>query len=85
MTVYYQDASGDAATVTATSGLPDATVDIATDVLKVVAGSASVTITDSDGVEKSAAALGDTVTVSAMANGAPMFSIGGHVTDEEYG
>ena len=54
ITVYYQDASGDAATVTATSGLPDATVDIATDVLKIVAGSASVTITDSDGVEKSA-------------------------------
>ena len=74
--VYYQDASGDAATVTATSDLPDATVDIATDVLKIVAGSASVTITDSDGVEKSAAALGDTVTVSAMANGAPKFAIG---------
>ena len=52
MMVYYQDASGDAATVTATSDLPDATVDIATDVLKIVAGSASVTITDSDGVEK---------------------------------
>ena len=78
MTVYYQDASGDAATVTATSGLPDATVDIATDVLKIVAGSASATITDSDGIEKSAAALGDTVTVSAMANGAPKFKIGGH-------
>ena len=80
MTVYYQDASGDAATVTATSDLPDATVDIATDVLKIVAGSASVTITD-DGVEKSAAGLGDTVTVSAMANGAPMFSIGAQVTE----
>ena len=83
MMVYYQDASGDAATVTATSDLPDATVDIATDVLKIVAGSASVTITDSDGVEKSAAGLSDTVTVSAMANGAPMFSIGAHVTGED--
>ena len=78
MTVYYQDASGDAATVTATSGLPDATVDIATDVLKIVAGSASVTISD----DKAAAGLGDTVTVSAMANGAPTFSIGAQVTGE---
>ena len=81
MMVYYQDASGDAATVTATSGLPEVTVEIMTDVLKIVAGSASVTITDSAGVEKSAAALGDTVTVTAMANGAPTFSIGGHVTE----
>ena len=79
--VYYQDASGDAATVTATSGLPDATVDIATDVQKIVAGSASFTITDSDDVEKGAASFGDTVTVSAMANAAPKFSIGAVVTD----
>ena len=53
-------------------------VDIATDVQKVYPGSVSFTIADSDGVEKSAAALGDTVTVTAMANGAPTFAIGDH-------
>ena len=76
--VYYQDATGDAATVTASSDLPDAMVDIATDVQKVYPGSVSFTIADSDGVAKSAAALGDTVTVTAMANGAPTFAIGDH-------
>ena len=76
--VYYQDATGDAATVTATSGLPEATVDIMTDVMKVYPGSVSFTIADSDGVAKSAAALGDTVTVTAMANGAPTFTVGDH-------
>ena len=70
--VYYQDATGDAAMVTASSTLPDAMVDIMTDVQKVYANSVTVTIAG----DKTAAGLGDTVTVTAMANGAPTFTVG---------
>ena len=70
--VYYQDATGDAAMVTASSTLPDAMVDITTNVQKVYPGSVSFTIAG----DKTAAGLGDTVTVTAMANGAPTFTVG---------